>query len=61
MGLEDHIHLQAQYKPLSPGETKFDFTSINRRLCFSSFGKALKNPAHLPLLRVHQFRAHSLR
>lgn len=53
--------LQAQDKPLSPGETISDFTLINRRLCFYSSGKALKNSAHLPSLRVHQFRAESLR
>lgn len=34
--------LQAQYKPLSSGETLFDFTLINRRLCFFLFWKGLE-------------------
>lgn len=38
-GLKKHwirrsCSLQAQDKPLSPGETHFDLTVINRRLCF---------------------------
>lgn len=47
-GVRGSRSLQAQYKPLSPGETISDFTLINRRLCFHFSGKALKNSAHLP-------------
>lgn len=45
-GLEDHVHYHP-VQTLSPGETHFDFTVINRRLCFCfvffSSGKAWKS------------------